>query len=87
MGVVSCQGCRERDARIAELEAKILELERDPRVGKLEAKILELEGKLRDLTDKMKPPQPPRGAPSFRQDQTRNRRVASRVGNPAILRI
>jgi transposase len=65
MGVVSCQGCRQRDARIAELEAKILELESDPRVGKLEAKILELEGKLRDLTDKLKPPAPPPGAPKL----------------------
>ena len=60
METVSCQGCRERDARIAELEAKILELQSDPRVAKLEAKILELEGKLRDVIDKLKPPQPPR---------------------------
>jgi transposase len=65
METVSCQGCRERDARIAELEAKILELQSDPRVAKLEAKILELEGKLRDLIDKIKPPQPPRGAPDL----------------------
>src|SRR5688572_18332821 len=39
-----CPGCRERDARIAELEARILAIE----------------GKLRDLTEQLKPPQTPR---------------------------
>src|SRR5438093_10871549 len=28
MAALSCQGCRERDARIAELEARVAELER-----------------------------------------------------------
>jgi transposase len=44
MDVPDCPGCRERDARIAELEARILALE----------------GQLRDLHDKLKPPAPPR---------------------------
>ena len=44
MDVPECSGCRERDARIAALEAKVLALE----------------GQLRDLHDKLKPPPPPR---------------------------
>ena len=44
-----CLGCRERDARIAALEAKVLELE----------------GQLRDLLDQLKPPVPPRLAPEL----------------------
>ena len=65
METVSCHGCRERDARIAELEARILELQNDPRVAELEAKILELqsdprvtklEEKILDLEKKSSPP-------------------------------
>jgi transposase len=44
MDVIACPGCRERDTRIAELEARVLALE----------------GQVRDLLDKLKPPQPPR---------------------------
>jgi transposase len=44
MAVPDCPGCRERDARIAELEARTLALE----------------GQVRDLTDKLKPPAPPK---------------------------
>jgi transposase len=44
MDVAECPGCRERDARISELEARILALE----------------GQIRDVTDKLKPPPPPR---------------------------
>lgn len=44
-----CPGCAQRDARIAVLEAKVLELE----------------GQLRDLMDKLKPPAPPRGKPDL----------------------
>src|ERR1700761_3430616 len=46
MDVPECPGCRERDARIAELEARLLQLE----------------GLVRDLQDKLKPPTPPRPA-------------------------
>jgi transposase len=49
MEAVQCPGCRERDARLAELEAKVLELE----------------GTVRDLTDKLKPPAPPRTPPQL----------------------
>jgi transposase len=44
-----CPGCRERDARMAVLEARILELE----------------GIVRDLVDKSKPPAPPALAPQL----------------------
>ena len=44
MDVPECPGCRERDVRIAALEARILALE----------------GQVRDLLDKLKRPQPPR---------------------------
>ena len=44
MDVPECPGCRERDARIAAHEARILALE----------------GQVRDLLDKLKRPQPPR---------------------------
>lgn len=43
MGQPDCPGCRERDARIAALEARILALE----------------GQVRDLADRLQPPQPP----------------------------
>jgi transposase len=46
MDVPECFGCRERDARIAELEARLLQLE----------------GLVRDLQDKLKPPTSPRPA-------------------------
>lgn len=39
-----CPGCRKRDVRIVELEARVLKLE----------------GQIRDLQDKLKPPPPPR---------------------------
>jgi transposase len=44
MEVPECPGCRDRDARLHELEARILKLE----------------GQLRDLQDKLKPPAPSR---------------------------
>jgi transposase len=44
MDVSECPGCRERDARIAALEARVLELE----------------GQVRDLLDRLKPPARPR---------------------------
>jgi transposase len=44
MDASDCPGCRERDARIADLEARILALE----------------GQVRDLLDKLKPPTPPK---------------------------
>lgn len=44
MAAPVCPGCHERDARIAELEARLLALE----------------GQLRDLTDRLNPPPPPR---------------------------
>jgi len=44
MDILACPGCRERDAQIARLEARVLELE----------------GQVRDLMDRLKPPQPPR---------------------------
>lgn len=47
MDVPECPGCRERDARISELEARILALE----------------GQVRDLLDKLKPPTQPRPIP------------------------
>lgn len=43
MEAVQCEGCRAAQARIAELEAKVAQLE----------------GIVRDLTDKLKPPTPP----------------------------
>jgi transposase len=49
MAVPECPGCRAAHARIAELEAKVLELE----------------GMLRDLVDKLKPPASPRPAPAL----------------------
>ena len=36
-----CPGCRERDARIAELEAEIRKLKSDPRIAELQAKVLD----------------------------------------------
>lgn len=57
MDAKECPGCRERDRRIAELEAQ---------VGQLQAQVLGLEGMVRDLSDKLKsltkPPTPPRSA-------------------------
>lgn len=49
MEAVQCPGCQQRDARIAELEAKVLELE----------------GTVRDLTDQLKPPSPSRTPPQL----------------------
>jgi transposase len=49
MAVPECPGCRAAHARIAELEARVLELE----------------GQLRDLLDRLKPPAPPRPAPDL----------------------
>jgi len=49
MEQLECPGCRAAQARIAELEAKILQLE----------------GQVRDLTDKLKPPAPPHPAPNL----------------------
>lgn len=105
METVSCHGCRERDARIAELEARILELQNDPRVAELEAKILELqsdprvtkleekildlEGKLRDVTDKLKPPPPPRAAsdlPPGPDKKPTGRKPGGQPGHPPHLK-
>lgn len=49
MVVLECPGCRAAQARIAELEARILQLE----------------GQVRDLMDRLKPPTPPRPTPDL----------------------
>jgi transposase len=68
-----CPGCRERDARIA----------------KLEAKVLALEGQLRDLVDKLKPPTPSRPAPkqpAAPAKKPSGRQPGGQDGHPAHLK-
>ena len=68
-----CPGCRERDARIAQLEAKVLALE----------------GQLRDLLDKLKPPTPPRPAPKLPAAPAKKptgRQPGAQDGHPAHLK-
>jgi len=73
MGVPECPGCRAAQARIAELEAKVLELE----------------GQLRDLIDRLKPPAPPRPAPDLPAAPAKRptgRTPGAQGGHPAHLK-
>lgn len=56
MEVPECPGCRERDARIAALEAEVA------RLAPLEGRVAELETLIKELS---KPPVPPRGQPAL----------------------
>ena len=78
-----------RDARIAELEAEILTLKSDTRIAELQAKVLDLEGKLRDVIDKLKPPQLPQGAPKLPSGPAKKatgRKPGGQPGHPPHLK-
>jgi transposase len=73
MVVLECPGCRAAQTRIAELEAKVLELE----------------GQLRDLVDKLKPPAPPRPAPDLPPGPAKKptgRKPGAQSGHPPHLK-
>ena len=68
-----CQGCRERDARIAQLEARVLALE----------------GQIRDLIDKTKPPPPPKRTteqPPAPAKKATGRKPGAQAGHPPHLK-
>ena len=68
-----CQGCRERDARIAQLEARVLALE----------------GQIRDLIDKTKPPPSPRPTteqPPAPPKKATGRKPGGQAGHPPYLK-
>jgi transposase len=67
-----CQGCRERDARIAELEGRILALE----------------GQVRDLSDKIKPPppKPTTAQPPAPPKKVTGRKPGGQIGHPPHLK-
>jgi transposase len=70
MVVRECPGCRAAQVRIAELEARVLELE----------------GQLRDLMDKLKPPASPRPAPDLPAapaKKSTGRKPGAQDGHPA----
>src|SRR5438552_6355073 len=76
MGAPSCQGCRERDARIAALEH---------RVAELEAKVRELLS--RNASNSSLPPSAnPPGAPAPVQKKKSKRRRGGQPGHPPHLR-
>jgi len=73
MAVPECPGCRAAQARIAELEARVLELE----------------GQLRDLLDKLKPTAPPRPVPDLPAAPAKKptgRKPGAQDGHPAHLK-
>lgn len=73
MDVPACPGCRERDARIAVLEARVLALE----------------GQVRDLLDRLKPPQPPRaraGQPPAPPKKATGKKPGGQPGHPPHLK-
>ena len=74
MEVPDCPGCRQRDARIAELEARVLALE----------------GQVRDLLDRLKPPPPPRavaGQPPAPDKKPTGRKPGGQIGHPPHLKV
>jgi transposase len=73
MDAPDCPGCRERDARIAVLEARVLALE----------------GQVRDLLDQRKPPPPPRAAstqPPAPAKKPTGRKPGAQTGHPPHLK-
>ena len=74
MEVPECPGCRERDARLHELEARILKLE----------------GQLRDLQDKLKPPPPARTStpqPPAPGKKKTGRKPGGQAGHPPLMKV
>ena len=72
-----CPGCRERDARIAALEAE---------VAALKALVLELQAKLHDLTRTPPAPRDPLPLPPAPPKKKTGRRRGGQPGHPPHLR-
>lgn len=75
-----CPGCRERDARIAALEAELA------RLAGLEERVAELEGRLSDLTKPPLPPRPGAALPKGPSKKATGQKPGGQAGHPPHLK-
>src|SRR5437660_1495606 len=76
-----CRGCRERDARIAALEAE------RARLAGLENRVAELEARLHDLSKTSSPPRPGAPLPKGPAKKATGHKPGGQPGHPPHLKV